>query len=98
MWASIMHLAGIQGRVLTLDIAEPTWDPSSQHWGGIPRADATKHELWAKYVTFLKVRTALAPAAARGDGARAQSLAQCATFLKMAGAPPRCWQLPAACV
>ncbi len=33
LWASMMHLNNItDGRVITIDMHAPTWDPNAGHW------------------------------------------------------------------
>ena len=51
MWASILHLMGHPGRVVTLDLAEPTEITWAQK-----RDNPRENPLWKQYVTFIRVR------------------------------------------
>lgn len=39
---------------MQVDVNEPAWQPGMS-WGGMVRQDPTKHKLWKKRVTFIKV-------------------------------------------
>ena len=50
MWASILHLMDHPGRVVTLDLAEPTEITWAQK-----RDNPRENALWKKYVTVIRV-------------------------------------------
>ena len=59
LWASIMEMCGIpDGKIVTLDVTNPSWSEGQQHWGGVPRQDPTKHDYWKRHVSFMQVRGA----------------------------------------
>jgi len=54
LWASILELSEVAGgRVLTVDVNEPAWQPGNT-WGGVARNNPVEHKLWKKRVTFAK--------------------------------------------
>ena len=56
LWASIMEMNNIPGRIVTMDVDEPAWEKDKGAWVGEVRNNPRESPLWKKYITFLKVR------------------------------------------